>query len=218
RLEAYYIINYYFKYYELLDTVFLALKKKPLAFLHVYHHAATASLCFAQLLGRVTITWVPMTLNLFVHVLMYYYYGMSAAGIKIWWKKHLTTLQIAQFVIDLLVLEFCFYNFLVGKYWSASGIPFLEGFDQCAGDERVAWFACAVLTSYLVLFIQFYMKTYKAGGSKRSRVANAEAVKLVESDIAVKEVKGVAASAAEVGSLAADASPTTKRRATSRRI
>ena len=30
RLEFYYMINYYFKYIELLDTVFLALKKKPL--------------------------------------------------------------------------------------------------------------------------------------------------------------------------------------------
>jgi len=30
RLEFYYMINYCFKYLELLDTVFLALKKKPL--------------------------------------------------------------------------------------------------------------------------------------------------------------------------------------------
>ena len=29
-METYYMINYYFKYWELADTVFLALKKKPL--------------------------------------------------------------------------------------------------------------------------------------------------------------------------------------------
>jgi GNS1/SUR4 family len=35
RMEIYYIINYYIKYIELLDTVFLTLKKKPLG-LHDY--------------------------------------------------------------------------------------------------------------------------------------------------------------------------------------
>jgi hypothetical protein len=32
-MEFYYMINYYFKYLELLDTIFLALKKKPLRML-----------------------------------------------------------------------------------------------------------------------------------------------------------------------------------------
>lgn len=36
----------------------------------------------------------------------YYYYFMTAAGYKIWWKKYLTTLQITQFVIDLFTVYF----------------------------------------------------------------------------------------------------------------
>lgn len=40
RLSFLYYVNYLFKYYEFVDTLFLALKGKPLAFLHVYHHAS----------------------------------------------------------------------------------------------------------------------------------------------------------------------------------
>ena len=36
----------------------------------------------------------------------YYYYFMTAAGYKIWWKKYLTTLQIVQFIIDLFIVYF----------------------------------------------------------------------------------------------------------------
>ncbi|GAA6001722.1 hypothetical protein JCM10207_002283 [Rhodosporidiobolus poonsookiae] len=156
RMETYYIINYFFKYWELFDTVFLVVKKKPLQFLHVFHHTATAVLCYTQLNGRTSVSWVVITLNLFVHVLMYYYYFMTAAGYKIWWKKYLTTLQITQFVIDLFTVYFASYSYFSATYW-----PTWPTMGSCAGTEGAAIFGCALLTSYLFLFIAFYQKTYK---------------------------------------------------------
>ncbi|KAI7865422.1 GNS1/SUR4 family-domain-containing protein [Spinellus fusiger] len=156
RLELLYYLNYLVKYWELIDTVFLVLKKKKLEFLHYYHHSLTMVLCFTQLNGKTSVSWVPIVLNLTVHVLMYYYYFRTAAGAKIWWKKYLTTMQIIQFVIDLVAIYFCTYTYFTATYW-----PHFPNMGSCAGTETSALFGCALLSSYLLLFINFYRITYK---------------------------------------------------------
>lgn len=171
RLVTFYMINYYIKYVELFDTVFLVLKKKPLQFLHYFHHAATAVLCYTQLNGETSVQWVVITLNLTVHVIMYYYYYATAGGAKIWWKKYLTTMQITQFIIDLFIVFFATYNHFGQKHR-------LPAYGDCAGSEGAALFGCALLSSYLFLFILFYRATYKKAAAKgKKAAANGHAVK-----------------------------------------
>lgn len=99
---------------------------------------------------------------------MYYYYYATAGGAKIWWKKYLTSMQIFQFVVDLFVVYFGTYSHFVTAYW-----PGLPAPGDCSGAESSAIFGCALLSSYLVLFINFYIQTYKAParGAKKA-VAN----------------------------------------------
>lgn len=161
-------------------------KKKPLTFLHTYHHPATALLCYTQLVGHTSVSWVPITLNLTVHVVMYWYYFQAARGVKVWWKEWITRLQITQFVLDLgkqpatkankitlyatcLTLLTGFVYFACWDYWSSTHAPWLPHVGKCAGDPVAAVMGSTILSSYLVLFVLFYINTYRKKASHKSK-------------------------------------------------
>lgn len=150
HLHMIYYLNMFFKVWEFLDTFLLVVRKKPVAFLHAYHHAATLILTWNQLMEHSAPQWVPIVINLWVHVIMYYYYALSALKIRIWWKKYLTTLQISQFVIDVTLIGYAYVSFI------------RSGFDTnvCYGTTKGAVVGLSVLFSYLLLFVRFYVQTY----------------------------------------------------------
>ncbi|CAB3228029.1 unnamed protein product [Arctia plantaginis] len=91
---------------ELLETVFFVLRKKnnQISTLHLYHHTMVLlSAWLACKFFPVGPLILVGTLNSFVHVLMYTYYFLAGLGPQyqkyLWWKKHLTLIQLIQFSI-----------------------------------------------------------------------------------------------------------------------
>ncbi|XP_045446630.1 elongation of very long chain fatty acids protein 7-like [Melitaea cinxia] len=93
---------------ELLDTILFVLRKKDnqVTFLHVYHHLTVMWCTWFNLKYEPSYNTIFLgTLNSYVHVIMYTYYGMSAVpelAKNLWWKKYITSLQLVQFVLILL--------------------------------------------------------------------------------------------------------------------
>lgn len=112
------------KIIELMDTIFFVLRKKrgQITFLHIFHHS------FMPWTWWWGVGYAPGGMGSFhamvnssVHIIMYFYYGLSAAGPRfqkfLWWKKYMTAIQLTQFVLVSLhatqyyFMERCDYQF-----------------------------------------------------------------------------------------------------------
>eukprot|EP01132_Coremiostelium_polycephalum_P002427 gene2427-2997_t len=147
-----YYVFYLSKVYEFVDTFIQVLRKKQLIFLHVYHHFITFWLCWVNLRERTGVQWADISANCFVHIVMYFYYFQCERKISPWWKKYITVVQIIQFVFDIT------FHLIWHYYHSVTG-------GDCSGTIAGTWFSNFVILSFLVLFLDFFIKSYT---SKRS--------------------------------------------------
>ena len=117
---------------------------------------APGPLSYCQSENQTTQTWVSICLNLAVHVIMYGYYALASIGVRCPWKQLVTTGQIVQFVIDVVVCIYGIYHHYIHLY--APRMPYVR---YCHREPAAAFARLGILVSYLVLFIFFYRDTYK---------------------------------------------------------
>lgn len=134
------------KIYELLDTPILVARRRPLSFLHVWHHSTVMFEVWGWIDQKAALGLYGMWFNTAVHVVMYAYYGLVLHGYKIRAKVWITLSQIIQFVTGFLAL----LPFFVLHLTRPTG---------CEGSVGL-FFSCLINGSYLILFLIFYRDTY----------------------------------------------------------
>ena len=143
---------YWSKYWELLDTVLLVMRGKPLTFLHVYHHAVVIPETWIMTQDKLPWTLGCVVGNTGVHIIMYLYFALRADGRSVSWRRLVTRVQLVQFMTAVpCVPIWCWYHFT-----SATG---------CSG-VRTFLLLGVFDGSLLLLFLGFYRRAYQGGGAK----------------------------------------------------
>jgi fatty acid elongase 3 len=63
-----YYVFFLSKFYEFIDTYILCVRKKPITFLHCFHHFITAFLCWVGLYSGMSPQWIVIGMNGSVHI------------------------------------------------------------------------------------------------------------------------------------------------------
>jgi len=142
------------KYIEYADTLWMILlgrlKMSPRCFLQVYHHFVTPLIVWSALYTPFTCNWLGPLTNTFVHVIMYFYYGVSH------FIKSKSFRKLGNYIFFVQMTQFftCMVNGIVVAYADSMSSRF--------------WFYYLVGQYFVFfgLFIVFYMQRQKELKSK----------------------------------------------------
>lgn len=146
------------KFPELLDTFFIVIHKKPLIFLHWYHHITVLAYCWHSYVTKSPSGIFFCVMNYTVHAIMYGYYFLMAIKMKPKWLNamFITTAQISQMVVGVTVTLFAFYYYKT------------ETRESCSIQKENNIAAFIMYGSYLTLFAQFFVGRYFKVNATRS--------------------------------------------------
>lgn len=144
------------KYFELIDTVFLVIRKKSVIFLHWYHHCSVLLYCWHSYVWEMPTGVYFVAMNYTVHAVMYFYYFLAAICEKPpRWAFSVTLLQISQMAIGIAIT--LVHLLILIK----NTVP------NCDGYLPNLIAALCMYTSYFFLFAQFLFRRYcKRPGGK----------------------------------------------------
>lgn len=142
---------------ELIDTVFIVLRKKPLIFLHWYHHVTVLLYCWNSYVTESSAGLYFVSMNYTVHAVMYFYYFLQAIkAIPKWFPSWIITImQISQMIIGTGIVIASFYFHIYGGSIYAPG--------QCNNTPSNLAAGGIIYASYLYLFVEFAVKRFIFG-------------------------------------------------------
>ena len=141
------------KYVELFDTAFMVVRRKPVSFLHWYHHTSVLAYTWFAVVVGFCPGWYFATINSAVHTIMYFYYYRSACGVRLTYDRLVTTCQLTQMVLGVLITT----------AWAVMHYLVEDGEQRCPCEMAGGAMASALFMygSYFLLFLSFYLKRYQ---------------------------------------------------------
>ena len=146
------------KFPELIDTVFLVVRKRKVLFLHWFHHATTLLYSWHACAYPSNYALSFVAMNYCVHTMMYAYYSLVVLGKKPAWLSpfFITVSQIAQMFVGISVQLSAAYWYFHPRQCSVSGYNILSG--------------GIMYSMYLFLFVQFAYCKYFSGNKDSKKV------------------------------------------------
>eukprot|EP00586_Coscinodiscus_wailesii_P016566 CAMPEP_0172499704 /NCGR_PEP_ID=MMETSP1066-20121228/129817_1 /TAXON_ID=671091 /ORGANISM="Coscinodiscus wailesii, Strain CCMP2513" /LENGTH=292 /DNA_ID=CAMNT_0013273591 /DNA_START=106 /DNA_END=984 /DNA_ORIENTATION=+ len=143
------------KFAELIDTVFIIAHKKPLIFLHWYHHMTVLVYCWDAYMSGAPAAIIFMCMNCAVHFIMYGYYFLMTIKLKPRWMnaKFVTVSQITQMVVGVTT------TVISGYYYATED----DEQNPCHISKPNMISAFLMYGSYLFLFLHFFVNRYLMG-------------------------------------------------------
>lgn len=136
------------KFVQFGDTFFLIVRKKPLTFLHQWHHSVVLAFMWTQFTTGSPALKYFMLMNVIIHAVMYFYYALQCLNIRIHKSvaMTITAVQILQMVAGLWT-QYLTYHYLAQGH-------------ECFRNDWAAFTAVVVYGSCLYLFSAFFVQKY----------------------------------------------------------